>query len=350
MLSKGFVTHCLVNSIHRDMQISYRSFDSGLHKHRIANARSSLFALMVYFLLASPVQAVSPVDQETGRSAGAMKKEQLYTTEISLVDQPDESAAKLIFISDFETGAIQSKSADHDGWDIQSGRLPEANIVTDQLARKGVFSCRFTLRRSDWEGEGAPNIKPRAQLNKPARYLPIKQDTEYWMGVSMYIPSDGWDEEVNRENQTVFWQFHGTTSATGKSPPLVLHLIGTRLQIVNRWGDAKGPSWSSEVLWFQDGIEKNVWIDWVVRVNFSRKNTGFIQIWKDGVQIVNKQNSPTLYYTGIPDEKERVTIALSLYKSRFVKRFSSVDSLTMYYDEFRFAHGENGYNLVNPDR
>ncbi|HEY6132309.1 MAG TPA: polysaccharide lyase, partial [Halioglobus sp.] len=264
------------------------------------------------------------------------------------------ATAKLVFVSDFETGAIQPRAANPDGWEEVNGGLPNATVVVGpevQSPRSGKFCVQFNLVKGDWNGVNArpgERGKPRAQLKKSPRIFPYLQGVEYWIGISTFHPSD-WQFDSNANNQIVFWQMHGHGGPQGKSPPLALRLGGTSLTIVNRSGDAHGPSFKTDELW-KGSMILNQWVDWIVRVRFEQTGTeGYVQVWRNGELIASKLNAPTLYYTNKPDPVRDVAYQLlSSYKGKWIAEASSVTSHTFYYDSIRIAVGANGKALIDP--
>lgn len=305
---------------------------------------------MIYYLLALsialpaaaeisiPQRPMTPIEEQT---APAVKHLPLGT-------------AKLMFVSDFESGAIQAEAARRDGWNLVNGGLPNATLVVDskvQTPRSGNYCVQFNLNKDDWNGVNLQqgNLdKPRAQLKKSPDVYPYVQGVEYWIGISTFHPSD-WQFDTNANNQIVFWQMHGYRGPQGKSPPLALQLQGTVLSIVNRSGDVKGTSFRTDRLW-EGSMILNRWVDWIVRVRWEQTGTdGYVQVWRDGVLIASKLNAPTLYYTGTPDPvKDLAYQLLSAYKGKWITTASSVTSHTFYYDSIRIAEGANGKALVDP--
>lgn len=267
---------------------------------------------------------------------------------------PSAGEARLVFVSDFETGAIQKAKASHDGWSLVNGGLPNATVVVGpeiQTPRSGKYCVQFNLDKDNWK-DASPlqgNLaKPRAQLKKPPDILPFVQGVEYWIGISTFHPAD-WQFDSNTNNQILFWQMHGYRGPQGRSPPLALRLDGRTLSIVNRSGDSKGASFRTENLW-QGAMILDQWVDWIVRVRFEQTGTdGYVQVWRNGVLIASKLNAPTLYYTGTPNQvDDQAYQLLSAYKGKWIKEPSSVTHHTMYYDSIRIAEGPDGKDLVDP--
>jgi hypothetical protein len=114
---------------------------------------------------------------------------------------------ELAYKSDFETGAIQNKSSNPDGWMVQSIETHElcqdpgkdysyaTNVVTSDneiLPRAGQRMLRIEVREGDY-GVGNPCGKSNERANlKIAPELAeahIQYNTTSWVGFSIYLPS-----------------------------------------------------------------------------------------------------------------------------------------------------------------
>ena len=296
-----------------------------------------------------------PKNMITRRFKNRIRKSAIMSASVLAVSALSGSAvaAELLLLSDFETGAIQPEREFHDAWGQQNGGLEGATVVQSEVVRSGKYAMRHYLERADWDGTNPiqGTIRPRAQLIKGPSFLPIKLDTEYWTGVSVFIPED-WQNDENFDNQVVLWQFHGSgVSGGGYSPPLVLQNRGHLLRILNRCGDIDGieSPLDTHIIWEAEIDEhKGKWMDFVIHMNMSRE-TGYIEIWMNEDKIVDVHDRPTLYYYSTKgDGKDPLYFLLSLYKSRYVKQFTSVPNYTVYYDEVRIAQGPDGKELVSP--
>ncbi|NQX89135.1 MAG: heparin lyase I family protein [Halioglobus sp.] len=270
--------------------------------------------------------------------------------------------ARIVFSSSFEDGKIYDQKRMVDGWKLHSGKIDGATVVKKapdgiaSHAREGDHYVQFHLDRRNWDGtpgfqqaDRSHTSKPRAQLNKPRKVLRLEQGVEYWMGVSTFLP-DHWVDDKQPLQYCVLWQFHGTGGATGRSPPLVLNTAGDGYVILSRSGNKNDTlSYQNVAVYQEKGLHRGRWIDWVVNAKFVQTGEdGFIRIWRDGKQIVNRRNVNTLYYTDRPNPDDGVAMLLSLYKGKIVTHPSDVVSANVAYDAFRFAQGSDAYDLVNP--
>ena len=263
------------------------------------------------------------------------------------VDTPTSTAAELLYVGDFETGEFQERSAGRDAWSVYSQGIEDAIVVETALARKGKHASKFKLEKDDWNGNSSiqGEGKPRAQLVKDNKTLPINFDSDYWLGLSTYMPND-WKADTNESNAEVLWQFHASGGVGPYVPPLALIVRGEVLEIESHFGDVQSQI-GTRVHW-SCGVQTGEWVDWVVNVRFSLEE-GMIRVWRNGEKIVNFSSGPTMFYDSENLERKPLYIGIGLYKPKYVKIPSSVTKRTMYFDEVRVATGgSDGKGLVTP--
>ncbi|MEH6466763.1 MAG: heparin lyase I family protein, partial [Porticoccus sp.] len=185
---------------------------------------------------------------------------------------------------------------------------------------------------------------PRAQLNKVNTYLPIKQENEYWFGWSTFFPSVGWGTD-SYVNNTVWMQLHWS-GGTGGTPPITLDVTKNTYSMSVRTGELG--NLNKHTVWSQEGMERDTWIDWVVRVIPSSSSTGVIQLWKNGVLVGGRHNAANLFYDGKRNLRDDLYLAMVIYKPKYITRPSSLDRMKYYIDEVRVAEGPHGFHAVSP--
>lgn len=269
------------------------------------------------------------------------------------VDQPVSSGkstaddAELLFVSDFESGRIQGRFENWDGWSIFDRGLKKGIGVQSAVTRAGKYASKYYLEKADWNGTNTTQGegKPRAQLVKSNQALPFNFDTEYWVGLSTYIPGN-WQNDTYETNGTVLWEFHASGAVGPYVPPISLAVNGGKLVLVNHYGDVKKKIETRD-LWVGN-LEKGRWVDWVIHVNFSL-GKGYIQVWKNGSKVVDFSGGPTTFYDGAAPKRDPLYFAMGLYKPKYATMPSSVVSHTLYIDEVRAAKGgASGKQLVTP--
>lgn len=153
---------------------------------------------------------------------------------------------------------------------------------------------RFEVRRYNFKYSGH-----RAEIAFP--HAP--QGGVYWYAWSVYVPSgsdEPWDE--------IMGQAHGDDSLSA-SPPWAFGrtpYIGSTRQwsgnpsSVMCWNldQRGGTSYSTADHTFQlsssaSDTTTNTWVDWVVQINWARDNTGFLNVWQNGTQVVALSNITT---------------------------------------------------------
>ena len=308
-------------------------------------------------VLAIPASGTTPVVVETSvaetstsasqDTAVSATEEESQVAKTGSTSSSTASGAELLFVGDFESGKIQSQYNAWDGWTKEEQGLSGAIGVQSSVVRTGKYAGKFYLEKADWDGTNSTqgNGKPRAELMKNVNALPIKFDTEYWMGVSVYIPSN-WQEDSNESNAEIVWQFHATGEVGPYVPPLALRIKGGNIALVNHTGNVKDKIQARE-LW-SGKLEKGKWVDWVVRVKFSLEN-GYIQAWKSGTKVADFSGGATVFYDGDAPRRDPLYFKMGLYKSKYGKLYSSTVNRTIYMDELRIAKGGSaGKSLVTP--
>lgn len=130
---------------------------------------------------------------------------------VSTLGSLTSSAAEggeLAYKSDFETGAIRSKSSNPDGWMVQSIETHElcqdagkdysyaTNVVNSDngiLPRAGNHMLRIEVREGDY-GVGNPcgrtNERANLKIAPGLTEAHIQYNTTSWIGFSIYLPSE----------------------------------------------------------------------------------------------------------------------------------------------------------------
>jgi hypothetical protein len=270
------------------------------------------------------------------------------------------TSAADFFLSDFETGAIQPRAANHDGWSAQKC-CTDSIVVTDltnkMSTRLGKNAIKFTIRLTDPRDQKLnPNVpgRPRAQLNRSKGILSeFINGKEFWTGASVFIPND-WIIDKTRHDvlfqwfqkrdicKNGVWDPTGTPEVSG-SPPMQLRVEGANWVVVNRWDDRPchtHPIQGNENL-LRMPVNKGVWTDWVFRTIFSAGNDGLIQIWKDGVLVVDRIGKNTF------NNKIGNRLTVGLYKAGWEKIVNSpVQKRVIYYDEIRISEATPNISIA----
>jgi len=238
-----------------------------------------------------------------------------------LTPQPAH-AATLLFNGNFESGTIS-------GWAC-SGNCP--TVVTSPT-RAGKFSVRSFLDAN------TSKVSYRTELVNRA-VSDFSFGKEYWVGLSFYLPPDWSDKYISGYDQGMLWQFHdrGFNDPSWRGGlPLVLNHFGGKFIIQRRGHPSSKKFWEAPYV-------KGKWVDWVINVKWSKGSDGFINIWRDGQQIVSDRGAN--YY---PEHGNPPYFKMGLYQWGWDEGVPlGTTQRTVYHDEVRVAQGSNGYSLVAP--
>jgi hypothetical protein len=154
------------------------------------------------------------------------------------------------------------------------------NAVTSPI-REGRYGTRFEMRSADTKV-----VRAEVQPNSKSPGFRQKIGEEVWYTFSMMLPS-GW--ATGKEKQTLF-QGH---QKSGCQPPLALGVEGDRWRLKSRSSGTDCTSNKTNT-YTLGRIETGKWVDWTIRVKWSYKSDGILQVWKNGTRVVD-QKGPNLY-------------------------------------------------------
>jgi len=148
------------------------------------------------------------------------------------------------------------------------------NIVEDEF-RSGKKCVRFELRASDPEAGGSK----RAELYVPSANLP---GYNFWAQVWIKLPADfAFDDEPE-----LHVQFHTSSKSRIGSPLLELRVKDGKWGIQQAFDQTN--SGSQTVLSYDLGdVIKGEWVQWVFHCKFEIDSTGLIELWRNGVKVLN---------------------------------------------------------------
>ena len=287
--------------------------------------------------------------------------------------EPTEPPVSLPYdlFSNWETGALQPHPEPIDGWGYQGlpvghpERVNAQKVVSQGEAhpfgqdpapapKRGTKMMRLILKQEDWIGN---TNSPRSQLVKATQYYPLRQQHEYWVGLSLYFTSDFVYQTANTNAGELFFQCHGTGGSTGTSPPFSFSWVEGQWLMVNRRGEI-GNGFGAVRLWSgtKADIPLGQWNDFVFNFIPAADNNGKIRVWKNGVQIVSHLNTPTTYWQATGNNiNDSWYHLLDIYIPKYLKASPpvTVTDRTAYFDmvtTYESAIGEDGYANVDPNR
>jgi hypothetical protein len=212
-----------------------------------------------------------------------------------------------------------------------------AVIATDEY-RVGPGSLKVELIR------GVDTLNgPRAELG-----MAPQRANEYWYGFSNFFPanyvSDPATEIINQ------WQAPPDFSLgeTWRNPPLALEIKTDRYKIAIRWSaDAVNTATNTNVAYLDLGpVTHNEWNDWVFHIKWGY-SSGTLQVWKNGVLILERLNKPIGY-----NDLLYPYFKIGIYKWEWhnPNTVSTSKNRTYYIDEVRVGNNLATYLDVYPGR
>ena len=240
--------------------------------------------------------------------------------------------ASLIGIDGFEGGQIARF------WHPEL-HTATAGQISSAVARSGNQSMRFGWSPAQYDGT---NRSTHAELATDA----LKNgETERWYGYSIYMPAD---QMADDDEPIVFCQWHGVPDPGEQHtvPPLAFYLeANNQVKVYYRASDVaitkyqQAPT-SQKITHIGSAIYDR-WVDYVVHVKWAATgNTGILEIWQDGKQIVDEQNV-NIGYQELAKPYWKIGIYAWTGKSKYAER-------VLYYDEVRIGNATATYEMVKP--
>ncbi|MEM8784051.1 MAG: heparin lyase I family protein [Planctomycetota bacterium] len=260
--------------------------------------------------------------------------------------------AWVIFSDDWETGywnALDHKRAsggsDSRGvpWAISqmqtnSGGLAVSTLENGASPRKGNYAMRFTWFRDSFHPSDSNNRR-KAHLFSDWEY---RRNTDRWYGFSMYLPSatNGMADDSEWE-LLVQWQGRRNVGANEMSrvPPAAILHKDNRLVFKwyydTQWISTPG----SQILGGQVELgpaDKDVWIDFLVRIKWDPNGTGKIEVNRKNVgqggwvRYLQRNNARI----GYNDESDP-QLGIGIYKYDAEKRYNEAGNTSTGSDYYR---------------
>jgi hypothetical protein len=282
---------------------------------------------------------------------------------------PASAAADLIIERDFETGDLWGFF-----WEGKSGvQKPEVVSSPGHPVRAGNYSMRSHFYVYDTEREEVlpNNNRPENDRNE----FRFNINEEYWIGFSVYIPSDFVFDVPNWTD--IIFQVQGIPEP-GEwygQPLLSIAINHDEWNIMSRWdsrwimpvrNDWEG---SDKILGHGEaplGSDVGKWTDWIIHVkwDFEESGDGFLEIWRDGNQVplcLERDSSTKECITQVlrrerPNCRNDASgphLAMGCYKWPWYPDTRDTygrqtDWRTIYHDEFRIGGADASYADVAP--
>lgn len=143
-----------------------------------------------------------------------------------------------------------------------------ADSLTDAKAPDGTSAIKYLLRPTD--ARISSSIRAEAELPSGAD---SPETGERWYGLSYWF--DTYEKDPNPESILQFHDNDGTT------PPLSIHVNNGRLLLMQSF--LKTGNKPTDI-----GVQElGKWVNIVLHVKWTTANTGLIEVWKDGVKVIN---------------------------------------------------------------
>jgi len=199
--------------------------------------------------------------------------------------------------------------------------VPGAVEIQSAVVRQGKGAARITLHHGDQMGKERGTILERAELME-ARELWAREDSSYSYSFSLFLPRD-FPVLPNRLILAQWKQDCPDANCDPASPVIALRYEAGLLCMTVQAAPAK-----DTVYRLGDEI-RNRWLDFRVRIRFSRSADGWFNASLNGRQIV-EYRGPTAYppHYGYKDPG-RFYFKMGLYRNQLP------ETMTIYVDEYR---------------
>lgn len=251
----------------------------------------------------------------------ACKKE----TSIATAEEAESDLSETVSTKAVTGNLLYKENADGTWFDNSFAKMQTATSYgitasTTQLYN-GTKSARFELRDTDPENQSGT----RAELT-----FPVTTNMNRWYAYAMYIPSADYKYDATDE---VITQWH---QGGGATPALCLRTKADRLYL-RVMGE----------IWIDLGaLDKDKWHAYVLHVKHSSGSDGLVEIWRDGVKILNRTGA-----NGYPlnDTYHMPFFKMGIYKSYWNgTRTSATTKRVLYFDDIKMGNENATYNEMVP--
>jgi hypothetical protein len=187
---------------------------------------------------------------------------------------------------------------------------------------QGLKSARFELRDSDPEVQSGT----RSEIS-----FPDATNLNRWYSYALYAPSDKFKYDDDDE---VITQWH---QGGGLTPALCVRVRKDRIfmRVLGTWIDL-------------GAFEKDVWRAYVMHVKHSSGSDGLIEIWRDGVKIMNRSGANAYKIDG---DIHNPNMKLGIYKSNWNgSGTTSTNVRVLYFDDIRLGNENATYADMVPNK
>ena len=206
--------------------------------------------------------------------------------------------------------------------------------LDNNIKNAGIAGGRFEINQSDallWGGHRAEF----AQLTDSTL-------NEGWYGFSQYFP----ETYIRDTTEEVVGQWHDIPDdreTAARSPSNAISTGNGHLKWTTRWDSRSIQTNNITEGYFEKDlgvIPMNKWIHWVVHIKFSHTNTGILEVWMDGVKVIDRKNMPNCF-----NDAKYPYFKFGVYRWEWG---TAVAQRVIYYDEVRVGNKNSSYNEVKP--
>ena len=215
-----------------------------------------------------------------------------------------------------------------------------AGYVSSEQKRVGKQAMRISWKPSQMDG-----TNPMLHSELSTVPLPVGE-TERWYGYSSFMPSASM---ANDDQIAIVSQWHGVPDPgfSDTVPPLCIEVQSNHLYLYYAASSKpivkllQSPTSNKRVDLGLASFDR--WVDYVVHIKWSPDgNSGQLQVWQDGVQIMNEQNI-NIGYPQINKPYWKCGLYCWMGKDTYEEK-------VIYYDEVRIGGAIAGYDAVKPGR
>ena len=213
--------------------------------------------------------------------------------------------------------------------------------ASGEQARTGNKSYKYSFV-PDSSVNGGIHIELRMQARGVSNF---SYNRDYWMGYSVYIPSDFVFPDDRKNEWVLLGQFHGIADAceTAKQGPVMAFYVDGELGAFKQTiGSVKdfcfnGNNINRRYYTSFPPLKKGAWNDVVMnfRYNYNDSGNPFFKVWIDGKLIVDDKG-PNCYNDAVPP-----FFKMGIYSK-------SSRKMTVFYDEIRVGDENSSYEEVAP--
>jgi hypothetical protein len=182
---------------------------------------------------------------------------------------------------------------DVNGWikEINNARPAAATIVENPFGKPG-WAMKFEQRKTDTPAAVRAEMRLTSLSNEPR---------EGWWSWSEYLPSEDW--AASDPHQDVSGQWHERPDfhlgETWRSPPIMKKIQNGKYWVNIIWASAavnSNPfSYDGQATIDCGPVLTDQWVDWVFHIKYAYDNTGILEVWKNGVKVVERINMPNSF-------------------------------------------------------